>query len=428
MFSFLFLGMAKLKRELGLFSTTLYGIGVIIGAGIYALIGEGAALAGNMMWLAFLISAIIAVFSGLSYAELVSRYPKEAAEYTYTKKAFNSEMFSFAIGWILAVGTVIAASTVALGFGGYFSSVFQVEPKLAAVGLIIAMASINYIGIRNSAKFNNFASMLEVFGLLLVIAAVFIAAPVAHVDLFEMPSTGFAGIMAAVSVVFFAYIGFENVANLAEEVKDSKNIVPKALVYSLLISTALYMLVSIAAVREVGWEALSQSKAPLTLVVERSLGQYASGLTVIALFSTANTVLIFLIVASRILYGMSNSGSMPKIFSAIGVQGTPYFSVLLTGVVAALIAYATDIKTVAQLADLGVFIAYLAVNASLIALAGRENHSKFKSPRIFGIPVFAWLGVIASAVMLLHFDLSLWALEAVVLVVGAGIYWVGKKK
>jgi len=422
--------MPKLKRELGLFSTTLYGIGVILGAGIYALIGVGAGLAGNMLWLAFLISSVIAIFSGLSYSELVSMFPKEAAEYTYTKKAFRSELFSFLIGWILAIGTVIAAATVALGFGGYFSSIFGIEQKIAAFGLIILMTLLNYAGIRESANFNNFSSLLEAGGLLLVVAAVFlIARPQTQVDLFEFPVAGFQGVLTAVSVIFFAYIGFENIANLAEEVKNSRTIVPKALVLSLLISTVLYILVSIAAVSEVPASELAGADAPLTLVVSRALGGYASILSIIALFSTGNTVLIFLIVASRILYGMSSQGSLPSLFSDVGKTSTPYFSVFIVGISAALIATSTDIKTVAQLADLGVFIAYLAVNAALIALAGKHaGERRFTSPRLFGIPVLAVLGALSSIFMLYHFEFSLWAMEAAVVVIGAGLFLINKKK
>lgn len=417
----------KLKRELGLFSTTLYGIGVIIGAGIYALIGVGAGLAGNMLWLAFLISAFIAIFSGLSYAELSSMFPKEAAEYTYTRKAFKKELLSFIIGWVLTVGTVIGASTVALGFGGYFSSVFGLEQKAAAAALIAVMGFLNYLGIKESARFNNFASVLEVLGLLAVVAVVFLfSSPVNNFDLLEMPVGGFGGIMAAVSVIFFAYIGFENVANLAEEVRNSREIVPKALILSLLISTVLYILVSVAAIREVGWEELSESKAPLTLVVSRVAGDYSAILSFIALFSTSNTVLIFLIVSSRILYGMSHSGSLPKAFSEISSRGTPYISVLLTTVVAALVAYATDIKTVAQLADLGVFIAYLFVNSSLIVLAGEK--AGFRSPRVAGIPVLACLGALTSLVMMVFFDWHIWLLEVFVIAAGAAIFLFHKSR
>lgn len=418
----------KLKRELGLFSTTLYGIGVILGAGVYALIGVGAGLAGNMLWFAFLLSAVIAVFTGLSYAELSGMFSKEAAEYNYTRKASRSELLSFLVGWLLAMGTVIAASTVALGFGGYFSAVFGVDQKIAAVGLIALMGMLNYIGIRESARFNNFSSVIEALGLVIVVAAVFLFAPKTDVDLLEMPAAGFPGIITAVSVIFFAYIGFENVANLAEEVKDSKRIVPKALILSLVISTILYVLVAVAAVMEVDHAALAASKAPLTLVVSRALGPYATVLSLIALFATANTVLIFLIASSRMLYGMSKGGSLPKIFSAIGARRTPGFSVAAVSVVALAGALIWDIMTVAQLTDLGVFIAYLAVNVALIALCSSAQKRTFVSPRLLGIPVLAYLGAIAAFLMLFSFDPFLWLLEAVLIGAGVAIFLINKRR
>jgi APA family basic amino acid/polyamine antiporter len=417
-----------LKRELGLFSTTLYGIGVILGAGIYALIGVGAGLAGNMLWLAFLVSSVIAIFTGFSYAELSGMFPKEAAEYTYSRKAFRREWLSFAIGWLLAAGTIVAASTVALGFGGYFSALFGFEQKYAAVGLLAAMGALNYIGIRESAFFNNFSSILEALGLLVVIAAAILVPPLLDVDLLQLPDAGMQGIFAAVSVIFFAYIGFENVANLSEEVRDSRKVVPKALLLSLAISTVLYMGVAIAAIREVGWEALAGSKAPLALVVSRALGQYSASLSLIALFSTANTVLIFLIASSRMLYGMSKGGSLPSLFSSVGTRGTPHFSVALTCLAALAIVLAFDIKTVAQLTDLGVFMAYIAVNASLIALSSSGQKRTFRSPRILGFPILAFLGVAVSLIMLLFFDAGVWMMEAVVVVIGLCIHAARKKR
>ena len=419
----------KLKRELGLFETTMYGLGVILGAGIYALIALGAGLAGNMLWLAFLIGAAIAVFTGLSYAELSSRYPKEAAEYNYTRRAFKRESFSFIVGWVLAIGTVIAASTVALGFGGYLYSLTGLDVRVGALALIGLMTLLNYAGIGESAKFNNFATGVEVLGLLIVIAAALLSPPQSNANLLEVPAAGFSGILAAVTVIFFAFIGFENITNISEEVKDSRRTVPKALLLSLGISTLLYFLVAIAAIREVGWEALSQSKAPLTLVVSRALGSNASLLSYIALFATANTVLMFLIVPSRILYGMARGGSLPGLFGKVGSRGTPFVTVALVGVAAALIAAPGDIKTVAQLADLGVFIAYLAVNASLIALAGSvKNKGGFISPRFFGVPVLAWLGALAALAMLLVFEPALWLTEMLVAAIGLGIFAIGRKR
>ena len=418
----------KLKRELGLLSTTLYGMGVILGAGIYALIAVGAGLAGNMLWAAFLVSAVIAIFSSLSYAELSSMFPKEAAEYNYTKKAFRLEWLSFLVGWILAIGTVIAAATVALAFGGYFSTLTGVNPTVAAVGIIGIMTVFNYAGIKESSWFNDTATLVEIGGLLIVIAVAFLSPPQLTVDLMELPATGFTGILAAVSVVFFAYIGFENVANISEEVKNSRKIVPKALVLALAISTVLYLLVAVAAVREVGWQALSESKAPLTLVVSRMLGSYAPLLSYIALFATANTVLMFLIVPSRILYGMSEGGSLQKPFSVVGVRGTPYVSVALVGLAAALMATIADIKTVAQLTDLGVFIAYLMVNVALIALAGSKYKREYVSPRFAGISVLAWLGGATALAMLLHFEPRLWLMEVIVVGIGLALFLLNKKK
>jgi APA family basic amino acid/polyamine antiporter len=416
----------KLKRELGLFSTTMYGLGAVFGAGIYALIAIGAGLAGNMLWLAFAIGAVIAVFTGLSYAELSSMFPKDA-EYNYTKKAFRKETPAFLIGWALAIGTIIAASTVALGFGGYFSALTGFDVRIGALILIGLMTALNYIGIEESANFNNFATSVEILGLLIVIAAALLSHQKAAVNLLEMPAAGLQGILAGVTVIFFAYIGFENITNISEEVKDSRKTVPKALILTLVISTAIYMLVAIAAVHEVGWEALSQSKAPLTLVVSGMLGRYSSLLSYIALFATANTVLMFLIVPSRILYGISKGGSLPRLFSITGMRGTPYISIALVGISAALIALAADIKTVAQLADLNVLLAYLAVNLSLIALAGTESKRGFMSPRILGVPVLAWLGALTALIMLIQFEPMMWLLEAVIIIAGMAIFAIAKR-
>jgi basic amino acid/polyamine antiporter, APA family len=416
-----------LKRELGLLSTILYGIGIILGAGIYALIGVGAGLAGNMLWLAFLISAVVAIFTGLSYAELSSMFPKAAAEYVYTKKAFNFEAFSFVIGWILVVGTLIAASTVALGFAGYFVSMFGGDKLVVAAGLIVLMSGLNYLGIRESARFNNFASVVEAGGLLLVVAVWLLFPPEVPGDVFQLPESGIAGIMGAIGVIFFAYIGFENIANLAEEVKDSRKNIPLALIISLIISTILYILVSVAAVAEVGAQALSESDAPLTMVVTRGLGGYASILSLIALFATGNTVLIFLIAASRILYGMSKGKSLPKFLSKTDSHGTPMYSILATCLLAAIISLSGDIKTIAQLTDLGVFLAYAAVNAALIALAGKKMKRPFISPRMAGIPVLAWLGIASSLFMLLTFELNLWLVQILVILAGLVFYKISKK-
>ena len=416
-----------LKPQLGLFSTTLYGIGIILGAGVYTLIGVGAGLAGNSLWLAFLISALIAIFTGLSYAELSTLFPKSAAEYNYTKAAFKKEWFSFLIQWIFIIGTIVSAAAVALGFAGYFTHTFGGDPLIVAIGLIVAMSILNYIGIKESASFNNFASILEVGGLLIVVA-IWLFFPVqTPQNLLEFPTNGWTGIIAAVGVVFFAYIGFENIANLAEEVKDSKKTIPTALILSLAISTVLYMLISVASISVVGSEKLSTSSAPLTDVVTTVFPNQGYLFSLIALFATSNTVLVMLITSSRILYGLSNGGSLPKSLSQISSRGTPFLAVILVGVLTIAILFIGDLKTVVQLTDMGIFIAYAAVNAALIVLAKKSHDRGFVSPRVFGVPILAWLGVITSLFMLTHFELQIWIFQAVVVIIGVLIYFFNKK-
>jgi APA family basic amino acid/polyamine antiporter len=412
----------KLKRELGLPSLTLYGIGVIIGAGIYSLIGVGAGLAGGALWLAFLIAAVIAFFTSLSYMELTGIMSREAAEYHYARRAFGREAPAFLVGWIHAAANVSFAATVAIAFAGYLYPLTGIDPRIAAPALILVMGSLNYFGIRQSAFYNDLCAGISVLGLL-IIAFLGLASPAAQgadASLSSLPPAGLAGIVSAVAVIFFAYIGFENIANVAEEVKDSRRTVPLAILLSLAISAVLYLLVSVASVRVAGWVALSQSSSPLALAASRSVWDLSPLLAVIALFATSNTVLIALISASRILYGISDAGSLHPVFSSIGGRGTPWFSVVLTTLAAAVVANAADIRTAAELTNFGVFLGYFAVNVCLIAIArGPPAQGKgFRGPRIAGTPVFAWLGAATTLFMLAYIGLQLWALELAIAAAG----------
>ncbi|MBS3146213.1 amino acid permease [Candidatus Woesearchaeota archaeon] len=423
-------GHFKLKKELNLFSMTLYGVGIILGAGIYALIGVGAGIAGNMLWFSFILAAFLAIFSGLSYAELSGMFPKEAAEYNYTKKAFNKETLSFIVGWILVIASIIAAATVSLGFAGYFSHIFGGGIKLIAIGLIIILSLINYIGIKSSAKFNNIASLIEVSGLLLVVVIGIFFFNDIDVNFFEMPPGGIPAIITTVALIFFAYIGFEDIVNVSEEVKNAKKVVPKALVYSLIISTVLYILVSTIAIGVVGWEKLASSKAPLTEVVSMKIPQAGVLMSIIALFATSNTVLILLIVGSRVLYGMSKQKTLPKSFAKIGRTGTPYIGVILVALTTIIAASFGNLGFVASLTDLGIFIAYFFVNMSLLKLRYSKTKYKrtFKSPSIGNFPILAVLGAITCVIMFFYFELKVWLVEIGALLVGFLIYKFYNKK
>ncbi len=418
----------KLRKELGLFQVTLYGVGIILGAGIYALLGIGAGVAGNAIWLSFVLGAFMAFFTGLSYAELSSMYPKTAAEYVYTKHAFNKNYLAFAVQWIMVIAVIISGSTVALGFAGYFQHAFGGEIITIAAGLIILLSIVNYIGMKESSEFNIVSMVIESGGLIIaiIVGAIFVMFfPHQPIDYFALPSTGLMGIISGTALIFFAYLGFEEIVNVSEETKKAKKVVPKALVIALAVSTVLYILVSLSAVTVLGWEKLSASKAPMTDVVSVVIPEASFIYNIIALFATANTVLVILIVGSRMLYGLSRQNLMPESFSLVAKRGTPYVSILIVMIASILVLFLGGIKTVALLTDAGLFIVYLFINASVIALRYRKPKAKreFRSPLSVGkMPMLPVLGIISSIAILFFFERELLLYEAVLVVAGFALY------
>ncbi|MEK6848507.1 MAG: APC family permease, partial [Nanoarchaeota archaeon] len=260
--------MARLKKELGLVQVTLAGIGIILGAGIYALIGVAAGNGGNAIWLSFLLSAIVAIFTGLSYAELSSMFKSDAGEYDYVNEAINS-FFARGIGISMIIAAIIAAATVSLGFAGYIYTLFPLNILVYAGLILLCMTLINYKGIKETSWFNSFATIIELLGLLIIIVLGLFH--IGEVNYFEMPQ-GFSGVLSSAALVFFAFIGFESIVKLREETKNADTVIPKAVIYSVFITSVLYVLVAFAAISIVGWETLSTSDAPLATVAAAALG------------------------------------------------------------------------------------------------------------------------------------------------------------
>ena len=240
----------SLKRDLGLLEVTLSGIGIILGAGIYVLIGQAAGLAGNAIWLAFLLSAIMALLTGLSYAELFSMFPKAGAEYDYVTNAFNSRL-AFVVGWLVFLSGVLAAATVALGFAGYLTALTSIPMLISAIGLLIVLTVLLAYGVKETARVAVIATLIEVAGLIIVIA---IGLPhLGSVNYWEMPQ-GYSGLFAASALIFFAYQGFESMVKFSEETKKPDTTVPKALILALAVSSVLYILVALSVVSVLGWQ------------------------------------------------------------------------------------------------------------------------------------------------------------------------------
>jgi APA family basic amino acid/polyamine antiporter len=421
-------GKVSLKRDLGLVEVTLSGIGIILGAGIYALIGEGAALAGNTLWLSFAISATIAIFTGLSYAELSGMFPRAGAEYEYVKVAFGARM-AFVIGWLVILAGIIAASAVAIGFAGYASAIAGTGPALAgldhylfAAGLVTGLSLLLIRGIKISALLASLFTLVEVGGLLLIILIGFPF--VGRVDYLEMP-LGFPGVLAGAALVFFAYIGFEDVVKLAEETREPGRNIPLGLLIAIAVSTTLYILTSVSAVSIAGYEALVASEAPFATVLGVALGGGGSLLiSAIALFATANTVLLLLLATSRICYGMAASGRLPAVLGSVHpAYGTPVRATLVVGAWAALFTLAGNIGFVAELTNFALFLTFIVIHATVILLRVRlpGYPRPFVVPgSIGGIPLLPVAGMVASVALLSMLDPVVMMLGVVLATIGSG--------
>ncbi|MCX6820482.1 MAG: APC family permease [Candidatus Aenigmarchaeota archaeon] len=413
-----------LKRELGLLGAVVYGIGIIFGAGIYVLISPAAGMAGNALWLSFLVAATTASLTGMSYMELISMFPKSAAEYIYVKNAFHSRLPAFNVGWVEIFTDVIATAAVSLGFAGYFSVLTGFPAVPVALCLIALMSLVNFLGIGQSSKLNFALSGIALGGLVFLIISAFTLGRdrLLTADYFEMPN-GLTGVLGAASLIFFAYIGFEELANLSEETKDARRIVPRALLISVVITTAVYMLISVAVIGLVGWQALSASSAPLALVASSMFGPNAFLLmSILALFTTASTVLVGLIVSSRVLYGMSRDGALPKVLSTVDMRRcTPWVAILTSMLLAMSFVLIERIDIVASVTDMGTFYMFAFVNlAALLLRCAPLNIGRF--------PLVPFFGLVTSLILASQLNPLSIAIGGVIVIAGVVVYFVFIKK
>lgn len=396
----------SLRREAGLFQVITYGVGNIIGAGIYVLVGDASGLAGGLVWLAFLVGAVVALFTGLSYAELAAAYPRAASEYVFLGRAYGNRSLSFLTQWMMLVTEVVAAAAVALGFAGYLSTVVQVPLIPTAAALLILLTLVALTGIKQSLKLNTVLSIVAIAGLIVVVGAGF--GKIGSASYAASPN-GIPGVLAATVLVFFAYIGFDNIANLSEETKEPEKTIPRGLLASVALSAILYVLVGLASVSLVPWWRLAASEAPLALAVSTVLGQSGSDiLTVAALLTTFNTVLVLLLVSSRIIYGLGREGALPRPLGRVSKRtGAPVVASLLTLAIALAILPLGQVSTIAKVTSFGSLLTFALVNLALLHLRRvAPNLSRpFRAPFSIGwVSVTGLLGLVSCLVLLTQFD------------------------
>ncbi|MFP3950066.1 MAG: APC family permease [Candidatus Micrarchaeia archaeon] len=419
----------RLRREFGLLSATVFGVSLIVGAGIYTIIGVATSVAGSGIWLSFLAAAIIALFTGLSYAELASMFPRTGASFVYVLEAFRNRLLGFVAGWLVMFEVMVSVAAIALAFGGYLASVLPVPILISAFGVIAFFSLVNIIGIKESIRLNIMMFLMEIGGLLFIIAAGFLFGGI-QMDFmdFTIPS-----IFGGAALVFFAMIGFDMIAEETEETKDARRTIPKAIILSILICGVLYVLFAIAALMLVGPELLGASTAPVKDIVVPLLGEYSYIFAFIALASTANTVMICLITSSRLLYGISKERAIPGLFSKVNKRfSTPHFAIFLSFAVSVLFLLLADLAVVAEIANFAALAVFTMVNLSAIQLRLEKPKAKraFKIPFSIGrVPIIPVLGALFSVFLISFLSADVLVYGSLVLAAGAIVYLVqGRKK
>ena len=344
----------QLKRILSLPLVILYGLGITIGAGIYVLVGETAGRAGMLAPFAFIGAAIVMLFPALCFAELSGRYPFSSGAAQYVEESFGSRTIGLFIGILMISAGLVAASTISLGSVSYLSSLTNLPSWIVLVAVVSSMGLICAWGIRELVIFAGLMTLLEIGGLLAVIVGGFFSDPdlLTHIDRLmpvEWSSDVIVSIIQASLLAFFAFIGFEGISNIAEETMEPRKTLPKAILLTLAISTAIYVLVVSVALLTVGPEDLATQPAPLSHLFERTTGLPAAIITLIAIFATLNGVIVQIIMVSRLSYGLSSRGLLPAFLGTINEQTrTPLVATLLTVAAVLVIALVFPVITLAE--------------------------------------------------------------------------------
>jgi amino acid transporter len=392
-----------LKRDIGLSLFVLYGMGNIIGAGIYVLVGKVAGAAGWQAPFAFLFAAVVAGLSGLSYGELGARYPVSAGEAVFVQRAFNRRVLSVTVGLLIALAGLVSAATMARGFVGYFNEFFNAPAWLVVLVVLSLLTLIALRGIVESAWVAAVLTLIEAGGLLWVIG---VAAPnlagLNELALDSMvPLTGVAwqGVMGGAFLAFFAFIGFEDMVNIAEEVKEPQRTIPRGIIFAFLLSTVLYVLVTLVSIATVPPEILATSNAPLADVYRSATNQPAVFISLIGLVAVINGALIQIIMASRIFFGMSRNGWLPNFLAHVNPRThTPVPATLVAGILVLVLALALPLMSLAKITSGLVLSVFVLINLSLVRIKYREPVPEGVKSVPIAVPV---LGALSSLFILI---------------------------
>ncbi|MDO9564737.1 MAG: amino acid permease [Bradyrhizobium sp.] len=401
-------GSSRLVRSLTLTHAVLYGLGVTIGAGIYVLVGLAAGRSGMHAPLAFMMAAIVMAFSAASFAELGTRMPVSASEAAYVQAAFRLDWLSLAVGLLVVSTAIISAATISVGSAGYVAVFLPAPAPWIIAGVVLAMGAVACLATVQSITFAGVMTLIEVGGLVLIIIAGLGQGSDVVTRLPEIwPSAGdttaWIGISGTALIAVFAFIGFEHLVNIAEEIKEPNRTLPRALFLTLGLTALLYGVVVWIAVTAVPPEELARSSAPLALVFERLTGLPLVTMSAIAIVATLNGVIVHMIMIARVIYGLADRGSLPKALASLNrVTHTPLLATAIAVAAILVLALAIPLAGLADLTAGFTLVIFAIVNLALIRIKSRNEAPP---PGTFNCPRWVPFAGLASSVMLLVVDL-----------------------
>ncbi|KQR25043.1 APC family permease [Microbacterium sp. Leaf151] len=420
----------KLKRVVTGPLLFAFIVGDTLGAGIYTLVGSMATDVGGVIWLPLLIALVVALLTAGTYAELITKYPHAGGAARYAERAFGIPYVSFLVGFLMMASGITTAASLANAFAGdYLAALVDIPPIPTAIAFITILTLINLRGVRESLGANLVASVIEVTGLVIVIvvaAMVFGSGGGEPARIFEFAPDvpPLQGAFAASVIAFFSFLGFEAAANMAEEVKNPSRTYPRALFGAIATAAVVYLLIALGAVIVLPPAQLAESTGPLLDVVA------ASGVAIpawlfgtIALVAIANGALLFMVMASRVGFGLAESGLLPHAFSRVlPRRRTPWVSIVVVGAATIALSFVGDVATLAETTVLLLLLVFLAANVSVLVLKKDEvAHEHFRVPRV--VPVLA---IIASIVLLTQQTGIVWLGALGYIAVGSVLFLVAR--
>jgi len=428
--------MTELRRTIGFWGATGIGIGAIIGTGIFVLIGVASGIAGPGVILSFIIAGFVALLTGLSTAELSSFIHESGGSYIYTTKAFGA-FPGFVVGWMKSFDYIVGASAVSVGFAAYFTY-FVGIPSTTGTLVIVAtvwplvLMLLNMKGLQEASWTNNLLVALKILALLIfiVVGAAALIGSGNYSNYHPFFPKGFSGVMSGAAIIFFAFIGFNTIAVMAEEVKNPEKNVPRAILFAFAVCTIIYIGVSLVAVGIVNWEALGSSRAPLEFALKNITDNIfiLQFVAISALFATTSVIMASIMGGSRALFAMARQGVLPKVLSTISRQSVPVFTILMSGLIISGIVLVTDgnLDWLASLFNFGTLLTFFFINLSLLRLRKLMPDAKrsFKVPLYPYTPVFA---MISCVILAFYLNANAVITAVFFLATGIVVYYLNKR-